>query len=152
MALIVFEDTLEEFANNLIADIRVEMAKEGLGSSNLSASLDYEVKGDRVTVTSAPYLKYAQKGRGGGGVPWNFTDILLDWMKRYNIHDKDGDDERFANAIKWKTIKDGSAIWRGVRPERDFVSEPIDENIEWLERQAIINIKQQFFDDRQRGL
>lgn len=151
MALIVFEDTLEEFAQNLISDIREEMAKEGLGSSNLAASLEYEVKGDRVTVTSAPYLKYAQKGRGRGGVPWDFKNILLNWMQRYNVHDKGGDDERFAEAIKWKTIKSGSSIWRGVRPQRDFVDEPIDENLEWLERQAIINIKQQFFDDRQIG-
>ena len=151
MALIVFEDTLEEFALNLISDIREEMSKEGLGSSNLAASLKYEVKGDRVTVTSAPYLKYAQKGRGGGGVPRNFIDILLNWMQRYNVHAKDGDDERFANAIKWKTIKSGSSIWRGVRAQRDFVDEPIDENLEWLERQAIINVKKQFFDDREIG-
>lgn len=150
MALIVFEDTLEEFALNLISDIREEMAKEGLGSSNLAASLEYEVKGDRVTVTSAPYLKYAQKGRGRGGVPWDFKNILLNWMQRYNVHAKDGDDERFANAIKWKTIKSGSSIWRGVRAPRDFVDEPIDENLEWLERQAIVSFKR-FFDDRRIG-
>lgn len=151
MTMIVFEDTLEEFANNLISDIRVEMQNEGLGNSNLAASLDYEVKGDRVTVTAAPYLKYAQKGRGPGGVPWDFKNILLNWMQRYNIHANDGDDERFAESIKWKTIKEGSAIWRGVRPERDFISEPIENNIEWLEERAFINIMNQFKDDRKSG-
>lgn len=146
--MIIFEDTLQEFANNLISDIKDEMHNQGLNGSSLENSLNYEVNGAHVVVTAAPYLKYAQRGRGPGGTPRNFIDILMNWMDKYNVHDKDGNDERFAQAIKWKTIKEGSSIWRGVRPERDFVSKPLEDNLEWLEQQAIINIKQQFFDDR----
>lgn len=144
MALIVFEDTLEEFANNLIADIKYEMQNQGLGGSDLEKSLDYEVNGDRVTVTAAPYLKYAQKGRGPGKVPRDFTEILETWIVKNGIRPATGNITQFANAIKWKTIREGSAIYRGDRPERDVVTRPIEENLEWLEQQAFINIMSQF--------
>lgn len=144
MALIVFEDTLEEFANNLIADIKYEMQNQGLGGSDLEKSLDYEVNGDRVTVTAAPYLKYAQKGRGPGKVPRDFTEILETWITKNGIRPATGNITQFANAIKWKTIKEGSAIYRGDRPERDVVTRPIEENLDWLEQQAFINIMSQF--------
>lgn len=144
MALIVFEDTLEEFANNLIADIKYEMQNQGLGGSDLEKSLDYEINGDRVTVTAAPYLKYAQKGRGPGKVPRDFTEILETWIVKNGIRPATGNITQFANAIKWKTIKEGSAIYRGDRPERDVVTRPIEENLEWLEQQAFINIMSQF--------
>ena len=144
MALIVFEDTLEEFANNLIADIKYEMQNQGLGGSDLEKSLDYEVNGDRVTVTAAPYLKYAQKGRGPGKVPRDFTEILETWIVKNGIRPATGNITQFANAIKWKTIREGSAIYRGDRPERDVITRPIEENLEWLEQQAFINIMSQF--------
>lgn len=144
MALIVFEDTLEEFANNLIADIKYEMQNQGLSGSDLEKSLDYEVNGDRVTVTAAPYLKYAQKGRGPGKVPWDFEKILETWIVKNGIRPATGNITQFANAIKWKTIKEGSAIYRGDRPERDVVTRPIEENLDWLEQQAFINIMSQF--------
>lgn len=146
--MIVFEDTLEEFANNLIADIKYEMQNQGLGGSDLEKSLDYEVKGNRVTVTAAPYLKYAQKGRGSGKVPRDFTEILETWIVKNGIKPATGNITQFANAIKWKTIKEGSYLWRHPAERRDVVTQPIEENLEWLEQQAIINIKQQFFDDR----
>lgn len=144
MTMIVFEDTLEEFANNLIADIKYEMQNQGLGGSNLEKSLDYEVNGDRVTVTAAPYLKYAQKGRGPGKVPRDFTEILETWIVKNGIRPATGNITQFANAIKWKTIREGSAIYRGDRPERDVITRPIEENLEWLEQQAFINIMSQF--------
>lgn len=146
--MINIQDTLVQFGDNLTHDIAQEMNTQGLVGSSLENSLDYNIDGNRIVVTSAPYLKYAQRGRGPGGVPWHFTDILLNWMNKYNIHATDGNDERFANAIKWKTIKEGSAIWRGERPERDFVSRPIERNLEWLERTCLVDIAEQFFDDR----
>lgn len=129
-------EILKEFGSNLVTDIQYEMEKQGLGESNLSKSLEYEVNGNEVTVTSAPYLRWAEKGRGPGKVPYKFEDILLDWMERYHITPKYGTETQFANAIKWKTIKEGSSIYRGERPERDFTTEPIDKNLEWLEEQA----------------
>lgn len=146
--MIIFEDTLQEFANNLVADIKYEMQNQGLGGSNLEKSLEYEVKGNEVIVTAAPYLKYAQRGRGPGGTPRNFIDILETWITSRGIKPKSGNITQFANAIKWKIIKEGSSIYRGERPERDVITKPLEENLEWLENQAIINIKQQFFDDR----
>lgn len=141
------EPLLVEFGNNLIADIRTEMQNQGLGDSNLSKSLEYEVDVNEIKVTAAPYLKYAEKGRGPGKVPYKFEDILLDWMHRYNIKPKYGTDAQFANAIKWKTIKEGSSIFRGDRRERDFTTIPIDTNLEWLEKQIGIEYVTWFVND-----
>lgn len=148
--MIDIHDTLVQFGDNLIDDIAQEMNSQGLVGSNLEQSLKYEIDGKRIVVTAANYLPYAQRGRGRGGVPWDFKNILLNWMQRYNIHANDGDDERFAEAIKWKTIREGSAIWRGVRPERDFVSKPIADNLAWLEKTCLVSITEQFFYDRQK--
>lgn len=142
--MILFEDTLTEFANNLIADIKYEMQNQGLGGSNLEKSLDYEVKGDRVTVTAAPYLKYAQKGRGPGGVPRNFTEILETWITSRGLKPEKGTITDFANAIKYRTIKDGSYLYRHPDKQRDVLTTPIDENLDWLEGQLIVDVIKQF--------
>lgn len=143
--MIIFEDTLEEFANNLIADIKYEMQNQGLGGSDLEKSLDYEVNGDRVTVTAAPYLKYAQKGRGPGFTPRNFvSNILEPWIVKNGLKPNKGTITDFAWAIKKTIEKRGSSIFRRERPERDVVTRPMEENLEWLEQQAFINVMKQF--------
>lgn len=145
--MIDIHDTLVQFGDNLINDISREMDAQGLSGSRLEQSLDYEIEGNRIIVTSAPYLKYAQRGRGPGFTPKNFIQILLDWMKRYNVHSTSGSDESFAWAIKKKTEKEGSAIWRGVRAPRNFVDKPIADNLAWLEKTCLVSIAEQFFDD-----
>lgn len=142
-----FEPILTEFANNLIADIQYQMDEQGLGDSDLKKSLEYEVDGNHVVVTAAPYLKYAQRGRGPGGTPRNFIDILETWITKNGIKPKNGNITQFANAIKWKTIKEGSSIWRGERPERDVVTEPLDVNLEWLGQEFYVTLMKQFEDE-----
>lgn len=142
--MILFEDTLTEFANNLIADIKYEMQNQGLGGSNLKKSLDYEVKGDRVTVTAAPYLKYAQKGRGPGGVPRNFTEILETWITSRGLKPEKGTITDFANAIKWSTIKRGSYLYNHPSEQRDVITQPLEENLDWLEQEAFITVMKEF--------
>lgn len=134
--LVDFNKILTQFGENTVNDLRSNLAAEGLANSNLSKSIEYDIDTNQITITANPYWDYAEKGRGPGGVPWDFKNILLNWMKRYNIHSKDGDDERFANVIKWKIIREGSSIYRGDRPERDFERTALDDNLNWLESQV----------------
>ena len=127
-------DTLTEFANNLIADIQYEMDNQGLGGSDLSKSLDYTVDGNRVTVTAAHYLPYAEKGRGPGFTPRNFINILETWITKNGIKPTSGTITDFAWAIKKTIEKRGSAIFRGDRPERDVTTVPIEENLDELKK------------------
>lgn len=146
MALTDFEiePLLKEFGANLVADIQHEMQQQGLGDSNLYKSLEYKVDGNEIEVTAAPYFRWAQTGRDKGKVPWNFTEILETWITSRGIRPKDGTITDFANRIKWKTIKEGSNMWRHPEQRRDVVTRPLEENLEWLENQAVTDIMRQF--------
>lgn len=130
--MVNFEETLKEFAESTIEDIRYNMSHYDMRDSNLSKSLEYTISGNNVKIYAAPYFKYAEVGRGPGGVPRNFTEILENWIVSHGIKPKTSLTE-FANAIKWKTIKHGSSIYRGERPNRDFIGDAIKENIDILQ-------------------
>lgn len=142
--MVDIRETLNEFGIRLIDDIKDNMASEGYGDSNLAKSLEYEIGDRTITVYADGYWKYAQLGRGPGKVPRNFVDILLNWMQRYNVHANDGNDARFANAIKWNIIRKGSSVFRGDRKEKDFIGDAVKDNMEWLEQQLYVDIKKQF--------
>lgn len=137
------EPLLTEFGNNLIADIRYEMQNQGLGGSDLEKSLEYNIDNNEITVLANNYLRYAQKGRGPGGVPRNFIEILETWITKNGIRPATGNITQFANNIKWSIIKNGSSIYRGDRPERDVVTRPIEENLDWLEGQIAVDVIKQ---------
>ena len=134
--LVDFNKILTEFGEKTVNDLRSNLAAEGLANSNLSKSIEYDIDTNQITITANPYWDYAEKGRGPGGVPRNFIDILLDWMQRYGIKPTYGTEVQFANAIKWKIIREGSSIYRGDRPERDFERTALDDNLNWLESQV----------------
>ena len=138
------EPLLKEFGENLIADIKYEMQNQGLGGSNLEKSLDYQIKDNTITVTAAPYLKWAQIGRDKGKVPYEFEKILETWIVANGIRPHHGTITEFANAIKWKTIKEGSYMWRNPTSRRDVVTRPIEENLEWLENQIGVEVLKMF--------
>jgi len=142
--MINFNDTLTEFANNLIADIQYEMQNQGLGGSDLEKSLEYQVNDNRVTVTAAYYLPYAEKGRGPGHTPRNFIEILETWITKNGIKPTSGTITDFAWAIK-KTIEQrGSSIFRGDRPERDVTTVPVEENLDELKKKIATTVLESY--------
>ena len=129
-----FTEILGEFSENTIADLRYNMAQYGLGDSALAKSLDYTIEGNEVTITAANYYDYAEKGRGPGKVPYNFEDIVAAWSVGRGIRPPDL--MEFSNAVKWRTIKDGSYLYRHPEKQRDFDSDAIQENLDWLKGQV----------------
>lgn len=131
-----FTELLKSFGENVCADIRMQMAQYGLGDSDLAKSVSYEVNGNEVKITAANYYDYSEKGRGPGKVPYNFKDILETWIVSRGIRPKDGNISRFANSIKWKVIREGSYLYRNPEKQRDFDSDAIQENLDWLKGQV----------------
>lgn len=125
---------LREFGENTIADIKYKMGSYGLGDSALAKSLDYEIDGNEVKITAAGYWDYAQKGRPAGKVPYNFQDIIATWSVGRGIRPPDL--MKFANAVKWKTIKEGSSLYRHPEQQRDFIGDAIEVNVEQLKGQV----------------
>lgn len=134
-------EILDEFGSTLVRDIQDRIASYGLGGSNLMQSVDYKVDGNEVKVTAAGYFDFAEKGRGPGGVPRNFEDILKSWASRRGIHFDNED--RAVRAIKWSTIRYGSDLYRHPEKQRDFIGDTIDENIERLKEHVATFILEQ---------
>lgn len=129
-----FTQILQEFAENTIADIRYNMAAYGMADSNLAKSLSAEIEGNEVKITAAGYWDYAQKGRPAGKVPYNFQDIIATWAVGRGIRPPDL--MKFANAVKWKTIREGSSLYRHPENQRDFIGDAIEVNLEQLKGQV----------------
>lgn len=129
--LVLMKGPLTDFANAVIKDIQNNM-EAVIPSSNLAQSLEANVSENRVQILANDYFQYAEVGRGSGKVPYNFEEILIDWMKRYRIP-HEGTDMQFAQAIKWKTIKYGSARHRGAIPKEDYIKTSIEDNYPELE-------------------
>lgn len=131
-----FSELLRQFGENTCADIRMQMAQYGLGDSDLAKSVAYDVEGNEIKITANSYYDYAEKGRGPGKVPYNFKDILETWIVSRGIKPKDGNISKFASAIAWTTIQSGSYLYRHPEQQRDFDTEPIQENLDWLRSKA----------------
>lgn len=133
-----FSQILQEFGVAVVEDIQDNMTGYGLGDSKLAQSLNYEVDGNEVKVTAAGYFDFAEKGRGPGGVPRNFEDILRNWASRRAI--KFDNEDRAVRAIKWHTILYGSNLYNHPENHRDFVQDAIDHNLEKLKNDLVVRI------------
>lgn len=112
-------------ADDIIANIKSNIASYGLADGNLYNSFESNIEGNHLQILGANYFDYAEKGRGPGGVPVNFTAILTEWVSRRNI--RVDDTWKFVNNVKWKTIREGSYLYRHPDQQRDFLSEVLDE-------------------------
>ena len=69
-----------------------------------------------------------EKGRRAGKVPHDFTNIILRWMAAKGIAPSDARQaEIMANAIKWKIIKEGTALYTGKQTRKVDFTGLIDE-------------------------
>lgn len=133
------QQVIEDFANEIIGNIRENIASYGLADGNLYNSLESNIDGNHLQILGADYFDYAQKGRGPGGVPNNFTDILSQWVQDRNI--QVDDTRQFVNNVKWKTIREGSYLYRHPEEHRDFLYGVLDESLSKFQESFNIFIK-----------
>lgn len=114
------ETIIDQLADDIIANIRENMASYGLGDSRLAESLEPEIDGNHLKIYANDYFEYAEKGRPAGKIPFNFTTILEEWIERRNISHT-GTTRQFASAIAWKTYREGSYLYRNPSEQRDFL-------------------------------
>lgn len=133
-----FKDVLDRFALAIISDIQENMSYYGMQNSKLADSLDYTIDDNGIKIYAASYFPYAEKGRGPGGVPYNFEDIIKQWVSDRGISVSDVD--KFAVAVKWKTINEGSSLYRNPSEQRDFIADAVDNNIDILKNQLSVFI------------
>ncbi len=121
-----------ELGQGIVSSIKENMDSYGQGESNLAKSLRFEADEESLTVYAADYFDYAEKGRGPGGVPRNFENILDSWIKRHSVS-LDGEERVFIQKVKWSIIRYGTRMWRNGEV-RDFVKDSVEKNLEIFEK------------------
>lgn len=111
---------IEKTAEQIAERVREQIEKE-LPNSALAESVEIEYTPIGFNILANHYFEYAEHGRGPGKVPRNFQDIIVSWVARKHIQVQNV--KEFARAVTWKTIREGSSIYRGDRPQRDLLGD-----------------------------
>lgn len=125
---------LNAWSDTFVKRLQVELQNQGINASgNLSNSLEYvitnEGDGTHIQILADPYFFYAEHGRRAGKIPYNFVDILEEWVADKGIAVPSGLTARkFASAIAWKIKRYGSLRYRTKSPA-DVVQPVADEMI-----------------------
>lgn len=124
---------LNEWADKLVKRIQVELHNRNIDASgSLSDSLEYVIEdegdGTHIKVLGNSYFIYSEKGRPAGKIPYNFTDILQQWIedKGVAVPSKFKSAKQFAGAIAYTIKFYGSARYRKDDPA-DVVGHAVDE-------------------------
>ena len=120
----VVEQILTEELENLKSDITSRIEASGqTASGNTAKSLEVEAKDYSGQLTGASYIGVLETGRKPGRVPREFIDILKRWAQAKGI--SFSDEKQFnlwANAVKWKIIREGTKLYRSGQNEDIFDS------------------------------
>lgn len=123
-----YNEAIQRIANRLVSAIRDEMWKKGLvDTQDLLNSVESQIQGNDILIYANSYLPYAEFGRGPGGIPYNFAQIIAQWAARKNIHLNKGTYNDFGWAVAQKTKQYGSARFRGTQPTADVLSNPVED-------------------------
>ncbi len=78
------------------------------------------------------YFHTLVRGRYPGKTPYNFAELIMEWMKAKHIAPSDPKKlARFANAVAWKIRREGSKLYRDHR-YIDLADTPIQMFEDWL--------------------
>lgn len=123
---------LDAWGDTFVKRLQVEMQNQGINASgNLSNSLEYvitnEGDGTHISVLADPYFFYSEHGRRAGRIPYNFVDIIEEWIADKRLTVPQGlTPRRFASAIAYKIKYYGSRRYRQKDPA-DLVQPVMDE-------------------------
>ena len=120
-----------KIGEKVVEAIKSNLVEQGLENSNLVKSIRFEADESKIVIYAAEYFEYAEKGRGPGGTPVSFENILENWITRHSIS-FDGEEKVFIQNVKWKTFKEGSRLYRNPSEQRDFLKGVAEKAEEWI--------------------
>lgn len=131
---------MDILADEIIENIRENIASYGVGDGNLAKSLEPDIEDNRLKIWANDYWDEAQVGRGPGEVPENFVQILEEWIDRRRIPYY-GSKRIFAQNISRKTKFEGSYLYRHPEDRRNFLDGVLDESLSKFQEKFYIFIK-----------
>ena len=85
---------LSEWGAKVAAAIKSNLDTTGTTASGRTRdSVEVVVENGELFILGRPYFRGVEEGRGAGKIPYNFTDILHQWMKDKGIAGNFGDTE-----------------------------------------------------------
>jgi hypothetical protein len=146
-----FKKALEKYAEFVINKSRQNLQKGGkYGTHNksgvLSKSLEYKIKGDKVSFLSEDYGEYLDKGVKGTKStypesresPFKYTtkrppaEVFEKWIKKSNIQGRDKKTGRFITRQSLSYIIANSIYSKGIRASM-FFTKPFEEALPLFE-------------------
>lgn len=128
---------IDDWITQLVSDIRDNMDSAGVNASgNLRRSVRGELTDDgHILVRALPYFEYSEKGRLPGKIPYNFGDIIDQWITDKGLSVPSGfrSQKQFANAIAWKIKRYGSEKHRTPSKRVDIVGKALENNLPVLD-------------------
>lgn len=144
-------DVLEQWASNVVVKIKSNLDSTGTtASGRTKESIEYTVDNGTLVITGRPYFRSVEEGRGPGGIPYNFTEILRQWAKDKGILTQFGDTEakqRSALYMVGQFIrKNGTKLYReGSRT--DIYTDVIESEMPKLGEQIAATIQESILRD-----
>lgn len=132
---------LDDWAADVVAAIRVNLEETGTNASGrTSESLEYTITDDNhIIITGRPYFRSIEQGRPAGKVPYNFTDIISQWIDNKGIASHFGitnekEKRSVAYLIGRKIKEEGTDLYRDGGRE-DIYTSVINEKLDDLNKQ-----------------
>ena len=98
-----------------------------VASGKAKAAFEIKATDQNGQLLGVGYSGTLERGRKPGKTPTDFVDILKKWIIAKGLTFKDEKDlTRWANAIKWKIIKEGTKLYRSGQSE-DIFTTPINQ-------------------------
>lgn len=145
---------LNEWGSEFVGRLKAELWNQHItASGNLADSLEYVISdksdGTHITVLGDSYFIYAEKGRRAGKVPYNFVDIIQQWLEDKGIQVPQGlTPKRFASSIAYKIKYYGSLKYRTKSPSdvvEPVASEMIPRLNDILENRVMMYVNDELF-------
>ena len=142
-----FKKALEKYANYVIRQSRSNLTKKkNNASKQLYNSLEYRIKGDKVSFLSEDYGEYLDKGVKGAkstypessASPFKYTskrppaEVFEKWIKKSNIQGRDKKTGRFITRQSLSYIIANSIYSKGIKATM-FFTKPFEEALPLFE-------------------
>lgn len=135
---------LEEELTNLMSEVIDRQKMSGqYASGKTSDAYSIDVQEMAGKLLGASYVGVFTRGRKPGGVPKDFVDILKRWAQAKNItFTNEKQFNLWANAVKWKIIREGSKLYRSGN-RNDIFETPLKEFSDRLQTRLSILYQQE---------
>lgn len=132
----ILDEELEILKNDII--LRHEQSGQ-VASGKTKAEFENKLTSDYSgQLLGAGYSGVLERGRKPGGVPRDFVEILKRWAQAKSISFKNEEDfNRWADAVKWKIIREGTKIYRSGQIEDIFETPVLQFNNRLTQRIAV---------------